>query len=129
MALAAIEVNLEYNFTAYRAEVQRARELAFSDAFTLEGLEGAVTLATGRANDAVIHFLRAASVNPMDSYTQWSLAWALFSADRLGEAEPVLRHAIGLNSDSASVRSTLGEVLLARWLFDAALSEMQKATD
>jgi TolB-like protein len=126
--LAAILANYTFDFDATMAEDRRRHELDPSDAGAA-GNDGVTALTYGHMDDAVRLLRLETERNPLSMYQWFNFAIALWSADRLKEAEAAARNLMVLDPAFSGAHCLLGKVLLAQGQSAAALAAMMEEQD
>jgi TolB-like protein len=126
--LAAILMNYTFDFDAMTAENRRRHELDPSDAGAA-GDQGVTALSYGHTDDAVRLLRLETERNPLGMYQWFNFAIALWSADRLKEAEAAARNLVALDPAFSGAHCLLGKVLLAQGQSAAALAAMMEEQD
>src|SRR5207244_8145416 len=83
----------------------------------------------GRLDEAISVYRKVLSQDPLDTYTLWNLAWALYLADRMEEAVATCRELLDLNPNYASGQAVLGLTLLFMDRHSEALAAAEKEAD
>jgi len=128
VALSDLEWNYTFDFEKSRAEMRRARDLDPSEAAYTDS-EAYDELIAGHFDKSVSLFRQLTQHDPLYAFRWEQLATTLWSADRLTEAEDIMRTVLQLNPSYAGAHCNLGQVLLDRHKPDAALAIMNQETD
>ena len=124
-ALAAVEMDYDWDFTAADQHLQQARALNPGDFLTLmktAELNGTL----GRIDEAVDLYRQAVTLDPVSWAGHAYLGGSYYAANRLDEAAESLRLAVSLNPGGYAAHYILGLVLLAQGDAPAALVAMEQ---
>ena len=113
-----IEANFRFDFEKSTAAFKRAREL-----------DPAIDIGDSAVWDAVSAGRQLVQSDPFNAGHLEDLAFALWIANRLPEAESTFRHLLELNSSYAVAHCELGQLLLSEHRADAALAIMSEEAD
>jgi TolB-like protein len=126
-ALASVEMDYDWDFTAADQHLQQARALNPGDFVTLmktAELNGTL----GRIDEAVDLYRQAVNLDPVSWFGYAYLGASYYAAHRLDEAAETLRLAVSLNPGGYAAHYVLGLVLLAQGDAPAALVAMEQET-
>src|SRR5207244_6384840 len=76
---------IDWDWKAAQMEYERAQVLDPNSAEVKIALAG-LARTFGRLDEAISVYRKVLSQDPLDTYTLWNLAWALYLADRMEEA-------------------------------------------
>jgi serine/threonine protein kinase/Flp pilus assembly protein TadD len=122
VALAALQMNYDWNWAGAEASLRRALELAPHNAVVLRRA-GVLNDFLCRHEQAIALYRRAIALDPLSASAYNNLGIALHIAGRLDEAEAACRTALELAPQRAGTRSILSMILLALGRADEALAE------
>ena len=111
---------------AYVAALETAATVLPSDSETLLNL-GAAYAETGRAEEAMQHYIRSVQLDGTNSVALVNLGLLLESSGRQDEAEAVYRQAIEARPSESLAHLNLGDMHLRRSEFAAAIGEYDEA--
>ncbi len=127
-ALAQIETEYDFDFTAAAQHVQQALALNPGDASILL-TAGELNRILGRLDEAIDLHRQAVALDPVSYVGHLYLATSYSAARRLDEAAEISRLAISLNPGGGYVHYLLGNVLLRQGDAPAALVAMEQETN
>ncbi len=127
-ALAQIETEYDFDFTAAAQHVQQALALNPGDASILI-TAGDLNRILGRLDDAIDLHRQAVALDPVSYVGHLYLATSYSAARRLDEAAEISRLAISLNPGGGYGHYFLGNVLLRQGDAPAALAAMEQETN
>jgi TolB-like protein/thioredoxin-like negative regulator of GroEL len=126
-ALGQIEVNFRFDHEKSKAAFDRAREL---DPAVNEGdSEVWDALSAGRLDEAIALSLQLVQRDPLNAERVEDLAYALWVANRLPEAESTLQRLLELDSGYSGAHCELGDLLLSQHRPEVALAIMSEEAD
>jgi tetratricopeptide (TPR) repeat protein len=111
VALGIVKLQYDWDWTAAKAELDRALEAIPGSAFALEWRAHWYE-AQGRMNEAISETERALARDPLSSVILGDAAAQYLSLSQPERALPFAQKAVDLNPDEAAPRSVLAEVLL-----------------
>ena len=88
---------------------------------------GLLLLNQGRANEAIMHYLKAIKIKPRWALAHYNMGVAKAGQRKFKEAIEYYSEAIKLNPSSPTAHNNLANVLLAQKRFDAAIAHYQEA--
>ncbi len=124
-ALAKIELNYDWDFTAACAHVEQALAINPGDAFALL-IAAELNETLGRLDEAIDLHQQVIVVDPVSYWGHAFLGISYYNAHRLDEAAESLRLAMSMNPSGYGVRGALGLVLLAQGDESAALAAIEQ---
>jgi TolB-like protein/Tfp pilus assembly protein PilF len=124
VVLGEIYKSYDWNWTAARAEFQRALELDSTNPAALTAYGGFIRM-MGQSAEAVGVCQQGVERDPLNPKAHSQLGWALWIAARLPEAEAEYRKAIELAPDTAVLRAFLG-LVVARGHPEEAVREIDR---
>jgi TolB-like protein/Flp pilus assembly protein TadD len=119
----------EGDFLASKAAFARGRHALIPDKYQSWGIDAPLMLFTGHIDEAIQVWQHSAESDPLNAFVLGQLQLALFSGNRLEEAERVGRSLLEIDSAYANAHCRLGEVLLAQHKAEAALAVMREEQD
>jgi adenylate cyclase len=125
VVLGEVYKSYDWNWTAARAEFQRALELDSTNPAALTAYGGFIRM-MGHAAEAVGVCQQGVERDPLNPKAHAQLGWALWIAGRLPEAESEYRKAIELAPDTAVLRAFLGLIVLDRGHAKEAVREIER---
>jgi len=129
MLLGQLYRDFDWNWSAARAELERAIELDPNDVTIRVQLAYLRAVTEGRA-DLHIEFLRQVVLrDPLDTNSLWILGTALLDAGRPEESVATFRKLLELNPDFAGGRASLSGSLTYLHRYPEALAALQKEPD
>jgi TolB-like protein/Tfp pilus assembly protein PilF len=126
-ALAMIEIEYDWDFTAAAQHVQQALALNPGDASILN-TAGNLNRYLGRLDEAIDLYRQAVALDPVSYTGHLFLGGSYYVARRLDEAAEILRLAISLNPGGNFGHVLLGNVLLRQGDAPSALAAMEQET-
>jgi adenylate cyclase len=110
----------DWNWTAAEIEAHRALEADSTDRLSLQ-FTGMLFSTLGRWEEAVKTFRTGLDRDPLNTYTRWNLAEALYRAGRFGDAEREYRRVMEIAPGFTWTIVYLSKTLLVEGKSDAAL--------
>jgi tetratricopeptide (TPR) repeat protein len=126
-ALAMIEIEYDWDFTAAAQHVQQALALNPGDASILI-TAGHLNRYLGRLDEAIDLYRQAVALDPVSSGGHLFLGLSYYVARRLDEAAEIFRLAISLNPGGNFGHYLLGNVLLRQGDAPSALAAIEQET-
>jgi TolB-like protein/Flp pilus assembly protein TadD/class 3 adenylate cyclase len=126
-ALGYLRATFQFNFSAARAEYERAMQLNPNDATAHHWLAFDVLMPLGESAQAVAEMRRALELDPLSLIINEVLGGALMRAGRLDEAIVQLRKTIEMDAGFPNAHRTLGQALEHKGQIPEAMAEYQKA--
>ncbi|VUX56238.1 conserved membrane protein of unknown function [uncultured Woeseiaceae bacterium] len=126
-ALAMIEIEYDWDFTAALQHLQQARALDSGDVAILRSTAD-LNRYLGRLDEAIDLNRQAVALDPVSYAGHLSLGASYYVARRLDEAAEILRLAISLNPGGNFSHYFLGNVLLRQGDAPSALAAMEQET-
>jgi TolB-like protein/Flp pilus assembly protein TadD len=127
-ALGVIRAQFEFNFSAARAEFERALQLNPNDATAHHWFALNVLLPLGKSAQEVAEMRRALELDPLSLIINSNLGFALLYAGRLDEAIVQLRKTIEMDAGFANAHGFLGKALELKSQIPQAMAAYQKAS-
>jgi serine/threonine protein kinase/Tfp pilus assembly protein PilF len=124
LALAAVQFNYDWDWTAAETSLQRALELNPNDP-DAHSQYAEFLAARGRLQDALQHAQRARVLDPLAYRRRSVLAMVLYYMRRYDEAMVEAQSAIAVSRNSAMPRMSLGRLYAAKGMPQAALEQME----
>jgi TolB-like protein len=125
--LADIHMTYDWDWVAAERELQQAMRLAPGNVDVLQ-MEAQLSLALGRADEALKQINAALAQDPLDPASFFILSAIQAYRGHLPEAEAAMRRVLDIRPTYSWGHYYLGLILLARGNRDAALLEMQQET-
>ncbi len=127
VALGSFRASLQFNFSAARAEYERALQLNPNDATAHHWFAIDVLEPLGESAQGVAEMRRALELDPLSLIINDTLGEALMRAGRLDEAIVQLRKTIEMDAGFSNARRTLGQAFELKGQIPEAMAEYQKA--
>jgi tetratricopeptide (TPR) repeat protein len=127
-ALGVIRAQFEFNFSAARAEFDRALQLNPNDATAHHWFALNVLLPLGKSAQEVAEMRRALELDPLSLIINSNLGFALLYAGRLDEAIVQLRKTIEMDAGFANAHGFFGKALELKSQIPQAMAAYQKAS-
>lgn len=125
-ALATVQFNYKWNWTAAEAGFRRAIQLNPSYA-TAHQRYSLYLMAMGRTEESLSEINRARSLDPLSLSMNFSLGWRLYMARRYDEAIAQLSNTIEMDSTYLLAHIVLGQSYEQKGQYPQAIAELQKA--
>lgn len=126
--LAYIHSTLDWDWTASRAELERAFTIDPANSFA-RLVAGKLSATLGQWEDAERWYLAALERDPLNIYVTFNLANSYYLAGRFDESESMYRKLLEFAPDFGWTRPYLGKTLLAQGNAREALAMVQQADD
>jgi adenylate cyclase len=126
-ALAVVEMEYDFDFTAASQHLQQALKLNSGDALILLRA-GQLNTYLGRLHEAIDLYRQSIALDPVSYFGHINLGLTYYAAHRLDEAADSLQMALSLKPSGIFPQYLLGKVLLAQGDAPAALAAMEQET-
>jgi TolB-like protein/Tfp pilus assembly protein PilF len=127
-ALGCLHATFQFNFSAARAEYERALQLNPNDATAHHWFALNVLAPLGESAQAVAEMRRAVELDPLSLIINEILGEVLMRAGRFDEAIVQLRKTIEMDAGFGNAHRALGQVFELKGQIPEAMAEYQKAT-
>jgi tetratricopeptide (TPR) repeat protein len=130
VSLFMIHSQIDWNWTAARADIERMREISPDDEFSTRYCAAVLRwLFTGNTDEVIDFHRRQLDRDPLATFTMRNLENRLFEAGRFEESVAISRKLLQLSPSYAGIQAGMGMALLYLDQKDLALAAIERETD
>jgi TolB-like protein len=118
--------DVDWDWAAAQAEVERIREIDPTDVFTLPKAEAYLAIIFGRVDEAIRIYRRILELDPLNSSALGNLAWAQYDANHLDDSVATWRRLIQVSPESFGNQAFMGIALTLLGQNEQALAAIEK---